>query len=543
MAKIRNVESINKITSQLINDKIDIDRFAREQIVTLETAKEPYQDASKNLDLYLLETCQEVNDAYDKVKESYQSRIDAGGASDLFWRIVGVSSLTSTTPNPNTGPQTKIVGLSYDLRCERLSRTYSEQQNIGSGSSTFTFDPSSVQIYQAREVNLGSKQPFTSAGSEMDSVFRPVNLQGIKLDIEPYSRDVLETYVNVSIGTADLGGTRLFLTKIYEDIEIGQLVSSEPKILFPDSGVNNVTGIGTAIVNLTGVPNTSGVNGEIVTYVDLGDPVTQLITAPLFNGEYPIFTFSISPDQVPDSISVGERESPYELQQVKKMTSSDAGTGVELEYDNSGIEVYSAEWPHFLDGYPDPDNLDSIVREPAVGSGKVYYTVGFNRKPLRDDGSDATEGDTRTISDYISSFGGGFLDPNSPQNPSFVPAYSSQLSNTPEINAQIKSNEDEALQKESSLKYNDEFYDSISISNKIKKEYNEFNIRIWAYRVQIGKAREEKLEKEDFKSFLNNSTYKPIANAGGPPVVNRNYPMSSNTSLISSTFLTFDITV
>jgi hypothetical protein len=542
MAKKRNVESIDKITSQLITDKVDIDRFAREQIVTLETAKVPYQEASKNLDLYLLESCQEVNTAYENVEKSYQKRIDAGGASDLFWRIVGVSSLTSTTPNPNTGPQTKVVGVSYELRCERLSRTYDAQENVGSGSSTFDFNPSSVQIYLGREAGIGDQQPLTSAGSDMDSVFKPVNLHGIKIDIEPYSRDVLETYVNVSIGTADLGGTRLFLGEIYDDIEIGQLVSSEPQILFPDSGVNIVTGVGTAIANLTGIPNTSGVNGEIVTYVDLRDPVTQLVTAPLFDGQYPTFTFSISPDQVSDSISVGERDSPYELQQVKKMVASDAGTGVEVEYDNSGVEVYNAEWPHFMDGYPDPKNVSRIIREPKVGSGKVYYPIGFDRKPLKASGGNAAEGDTRTISEYISTFG-GFFDPNSPQHPDFVPAYSSQLNNTPEIDAEIKSNETEALQKESSLKYNDEFYNSISLANKIKKEYNDFNIRIWAYRVQIGKAKQEKLEKEEFKTLINNDTYKPVANTGGPPVVDRNYPMSSNATLMTSTVLTFDITV
>lgn len=542
MAKKKNVESIDKITNQLINDRVDIDRFSREQIVTLETAKEPYQKASKNLDLYLLETCQEVNTAYENVEESYQKRIDAGGASDLFWRIVGVSSLTSTTSNPNMGLQTKIVGVSYELRCERLSRVYDQQENVGTGSSSFDFNPSSLQIYQGLEVGIGDQQSLTSAGSDMDSVFRPVNLHGIKIDIEPYSRDVLETYVNVSIGTADLGGTRLFLGGIYDDIEIGQLVSSEPQILFPDSGVNIVTGVGTAIANLTGIPNTSGVNGEIVTYVDLKDPVTQLVTAPLFDGQYPTFTFSISPDQVPDSISVGERDSPYELQQVKKMVASDAGTGVEVEYDNSGVEVYNAEWQHFMDGYPDPKNVSRIIREPKVGSGKVYYPVGFDRKPLKANGGDAGEGDTRTISEYISTFG-GFLDPNSPQHPDFVPAYSSQLNNTPEIDAEIKSNETEALQKESSLKYDDEFYNSISLANKIKKEYNEFNIRIWAYRVQIGKSKQEKLEKEEFKTLINNDTYKPVANTGGSPVVDRNYPMSSNTTLISSTVLRFDITV
>lgn len=539
MAKKRNVEIIDKITSQLINDREDIDRFSREQIVTLESAKVPYQKASKNLDRYLLRSCQKVNNAYEKVKESYQKRIDAGGASDLFWRIVGVSSITDE--NPNRGSQTKVVGTSYALRCERLSRTYDAQKNVGTGSSTFDFNPSSVQIYLGREAGIGNQQPLTSAGSDMDSVFKPVNLHGIKLYIEPYSRDVLETYVNVSIGTADLGGTRLFLGGIYDNIEIGQLVSSEPQILFPDSGVNIVTGVGTAIANLTGIPNTSGVNGEIVTYVDLKDPVTQLITAPLFNGEYPTFTFSISPDQVPDSISVGERDSPYELQQVKKMVASDAGTGVEVKYDNSGVEVYNAEWQHFMDGYPDPKNISRIIREPKVGSGKIYYPVGFDRKPLKADGDDASEGDTRTISEYISTFT-GFFDPNSPQHLDFVPAYS-QLNNTPEIDAEIKSNETEALEKQSSLKYNEEFYLSIYIANKIKNEYNEFNIRIWAYRVQIGKAKEEKLEKEEFKTLINNSIFKPVANDGGPLVVNRFYPMSSNTTLMSSAFLTFDITV
>ena len=43
----------------------------------------------------------------------------------------------------------------------------------------------------------------------------------------------------------------------------------------------------------------------------------------------------------------------------------------------------------------DDDDLVQYIFEPEVGAGRIYFKLGFDQKPIRLDGNDAVEGETR----------------------------------------------------------------------------------------------------------------------------------------------------
>ena len=53
------------------------------------------------------------------------------------------------------------------------------------------------------------------------------------------------------------------------------------------------------------------------------------------------------------------------------------------------------------------------------------------------------------------------------------------------------------------------------VSNQVKKRLNdEFNIRIWAYRTQMGESTSRKSDYQSFKQIMDTSPYRDIMNAG-----------------------------
>ena len=53
------------------------------------------------------------------------------------------------------------------------------------------------------------------------------------------------------------------------------------------------------------------------------------------------------------------------------------------------------------------------------------------------------------------------------------------------------------------------------VSNQVKQRLNdEFNIRIWAYRTQMGEATTRKNGYQSFKQIMDTSPYRDIMNSG-----------------------------
>jgi hypothetical protein len=156
-----------------------------------------------------------------------------------------------------------------------------------------------------------------------------------------------------------------------------------------------------------------------------------------------------------------------------------------------------------LDGLPDPDSedpedMDALISEPPIGADRVYYRIGFTQKPILYPGSgDASEGDTIQVSET-------FL--------GIANLYQALPScDDTRLNAAIVARD----AAESALASNPARDGMADVSNQVKQRLNdEFNIRIWAYRTQMGEATTRKTGYQSFKQIMDTSPYRDIMNEG-----------------------------
>jgi hypothetical protein len=153
-----------------------------------------------------------------------------------------------------------------------------------------------------------------------------------------------------------------------------------------------------------------------------------------------------------------------------------------------------------MDGFSDPnsDDIDAVISEPPLGADKIYYRVGFTEKPVSS-GVDAIEGDTLVLTqqqvDTI---------------PSVITVYSTlSACNDTELNSAISARDT----SESDLASDSTFQQKITLSNSIKQKINdEFNLRTWAYRIQIGQAQERKAGIDTFRNLIEGSDFQDLMN-------------------------------
>lgn len=294
------------------------------------------------------------------------------------------------------------------------------------------------------------------------------------------------------------------------DIEVGQIVTPSISGYFA-SGSVTVTGVGTTSVNLAPYPFTGIATSkpQKVPYITVSELPIAEITAPIQggpnDGEYVNMLFSQDPNTIEDSIAVKQTDNPYVNQTIEIMSYSRAGAGVYIDYTNSGIASGTRSWNKFLDGLPDPDSedpadLDKVISEPPIGADKIYYRIGFAQKPVYPSilgGGDAAEGDFMRIPQSLLSFS---------------PIYENLPScDNTDLNAAISARDT----AESNLASDSDFYGKIATTNSVKSKMNaEFNLRIWAYRMQIGSARDTLSNFQNFNDLITNSPYKDIMDQG-----------------------------
>ena len=291
------------------------------------------------------------------------------------------------------------------------------------------------------------------------------------------------------------------------DIKVGQLMTPSVSGYFANNSVT-VVGVGTTNADLSPYPFTGIATSkpQVVPYITLDQVPVQAITAPLSTGEYVDMLFSQDPNTIDDSLAVTQQDNPYVDQTIEIMSYNRAGAGVSIKYDNSGISSGTRAWNKFLDGMPDPDTSDpeddSTISEPAIGADKIYYRIGFTDKPiipplLGGDASDAEEGDTISVSET---------------SLPFTTLYESLPScDDTALNAAILARDT----AESNLASDSDFDNKITLSNEIKRKMNEeFNLRIWAYRMQIGTSKKALSDFNSFDSLVTNSDYADIMNEG-----------------------------
>ena len=506
-------ESMVQNVSTIVNDAPIIQDEAKSKISTLDTAKIPFQRAATNLDRNLHDQITSVNDTLYATRDAYDERIDGQGCrTDLFWRLTGI---TSTQSGAGRGPDM------YTFTCAKLGATYPKTGMVGVNSSTAGaastagLSTNTVTYFDGTLYNNFNLEPdgdggvLNGVGSGLDAYYQPDNLHGLKLYDEPYAKDTLDTFRGVGVGTIGIGTLSstnpMTILKPATDIDIkvGQLMTPSVSGYFASESVT-VVGVGTTAKDLSPYPfiGITTTKLQVVPYITVDQLPVQAITAPLTTGEYVDMLFSQDPNTISDSLAVRQTDNPYVDQSIEIMSYNRAGAGVSIKYDNSGISSGTRSWNKFLDGMPDPDSEDSeddsTISEPAIGADKIYYRIGFTDKPiLYPSSGDASEGDTISVSYDVLPVANLYQSLPSCDNTA--------------LNASI-STRDAA---ESALSGDNDFSKKMETTNAIKKKmHDEFSLRIWAYRMQIGTSEDALSDFNSFDALVTDSDYADIMNEG-----------------------------
>ena len=388
---------VDEIVSDLNQKKqqaYDGVEFLQKNIITKTGDKEKYDAAIVSIDANLFSELEIVNDKLRDVKNAYQARLDAGCRTDLFWRVIGVS----TTPAGGGGTNEY-----YNLQATKLSLSGYSLAGIGStsgvglgtdGSVAFLDNAGGITTYPARSL-FG---------------FEEKNLYGLKYYDEPSQREIGDTFVTSFIGTISIGSSILTVMSpigsgVTIGVSAGQLITASKSGIFPlDYG--EVVGIGTTFTDLSvlsGVGNTVGVGTttQLVSTIILDSLVSIGASAPEQDGSYVTFTVLQSPAGIGTTAISYFRlpftANPFSPQSIGIEGSSQYGVGKSVYYDNSGYNSNTQSWqPEFespeinLGG----GQVIEAVTEPNVGAGKIYYTVGFSSYPVNPFGGSVSEGDT-----------------------------------------------------------------------------------------------------------------------------------------------------
>ena len=499
-----NISLIAQIESEIIdNEKISKEE-CKEQIVLLETAKERFQEPAAILDKALYKQVTEVNDKRELVSAAYQARIDSGCKSDLFWRVVGFSTY-------QVGGLPPTYSL-YNLRCEKISKYFERVEdnlidpNINSTSVTradsWTGTAVTSTAYTLSRVDDKLKLSNSFAGvGELD------DRDGLKLYTEPYTKDLIDTLVAESYGIISLGSDKLTLlspfTDDISDIAVDNIVSCEPNPFGAEQSAT-VLSVGSTSIDLGQYDPaiTGGISTTTtVPYITLDTASTlDFSEIPLNDGTYPSFQFSISPDEIDKKeFAVDFEESPYVPQTIKmlefdslnKANKQIDGNGIKIVRTNEGYDTKIAKWNAQLEGFPNPEDLDNTVEEPLVSAGQELYILGFDEKPLRQNGNDAQEGDT-----YDIDTGDSQTFPSSGLYES-LPSCSSAVDDAITDAISAKNAASNAWND-----VNNNVESRLDLSNALKAEINFINLRIWSLRVQLGDSDSIIKSKQDFNEKI-----------------------------------------
>lgn len=478
MPDINRTSSITETIEQKYKQQQLAIDFAKEKIVILDEAREPYISAITSIDGQLNSETDAVNVTLDTVEEKYQDRIDSGCRTNLFWAQIGIDTLG-------------VGGTDYTYQCYAVSYVgYDTSQHPVSLASSAFGEPIPDEYGFIRD-----------------------NRHGLKQRTEPYSQDLISTYIGSGIGSIAVGTKQLHILAPLGingivGLQAGQLVQASKKLVFAGD-VNRVASISTVTnQDLSNLPEL-GIGTDVsINVVTLEDQAIGNAKAPEEDGSYVSFTFLQNPDNLPADFGIAPRDvgldedvppGPYVPQQVSIMDSTTLGSATKIEYDNSGKPKAAQQWNQFMEGLPDPDSddPDDTVEEPNVGAGVNNYLVGFTSAPAVST-VPATEGQQVTTKIPI-------------DNPSSIVGYIVLPTCSSAVETAITDAETARDTKESEFSSGiSTFNDKLNLANALREDLNELNLRIYGYRLQIGRAQANQIKYSNLSSLINQPENKEI---------------------------------
>ena len=466
------------ISTQLdfdLNQQIEIgfqgiDHF-RDQILLVDNQKEPWDYATEHVDSSLLENINYVNGLIGEVADAYQDRIDAGCRTDLFWQVVGID--TSAAP---------VV---YDLRCTKMvlnGYPLTGLSTIGLGGT------GAVVAESTGIVTVSNRYGHLSE-----------NLFGLKYLDEPYLKDIGDTSVGSFIGTCTFGTTDLIVMlpesdNLIEDFEVGQLVTCSDVGIFAGEQ-NKIVGFGTTTADLSRV--NAGIGTTTVPVIKLEVNTIGIVTAPQPDGRFITFTVLDDPAGIA-TISKYEIEfgkNPFSPQTIGILSTTTLGIGKTVYLDNRGNPSEPQSWrPE--EAFEGSEDI-AAVTAPNVGAGKQYYKEGFTSAPSLGFGGGLASENQIITNIPASNFPLYFQSLNtcSPQEAALSNAISAADNAISEFNSGIGT-----------------FNDRLVLTNKLRKERDEYSLRIWGLRQSIGNLADVLGRQLNLRDILGIDLYRTIIN-------------------------------
>ena len=458
-----------------INNKIQSNtnqkEFFKEKITLLDNEKIPLDSAIKSIDKVVYDQIVDVNDKLNDVKDAYQDRIDANTCrTDLYWRQTGVSTVGVGTSG-DYYTQTQYT-------CTRTSPSLT-------GSITYI-----------------SSAPDTTSSTSLPGL-ESKNLYGIRYYDQPYTEDVLDSFVAGFIGTVGVASSIVTAMVSVDSASLG-IVTTGQLLLCKKTGVfptdaNEIVGIGTTIADLSAINAGLSTQATVYTFTTEVAAIGSA-SAPESDGSFVEFQILKSAEQT-GNLSISFGSNPYSPESIGIMTSSDLGKGVKVEFTNDGYSSATQSWRPELEG---TDLGSGTISKPQVSAGKIYYNVGFTVKPQKLSGSwvDASEGNTGYI--YSAGVGTGSLPADTVRVVTLSGSCSTEetaLTNAISIADAAESDISSGISTINSR---------LTVSTTLRSERNNINVQIWGSRQLLGKLDEEIVEANVVGAALSNASISGI---------------------------------
>ena len=285
-------------------------KFLQDQVVLLDNDKSGWDQAIFKVDSQLFGEIQIVNRAIDDVKDAYNARLSGVGSckSDLFWLAYNYDD----TEDEYEFVCAKINGNGYTDLMAQLGADHPSANLVGVGSTFFHYIlPSSngiggIGILTTSPTNAvtGAEQGTTDSFTHDENTFRfgfePKNYYGLKYYLDPYQKDIGDTFVTSFIGTISAGSNLLTVMSPVgstgQDPGMSPIYKTGQLVVCDDDAVlttpTKIIGINTGSADLAQIP-TTGAAGVVTTNVSTVNILSLDIVAGAGVSAFESISFSV----------------------------------------------------------------------------------------------------------------------------------------------------------------------------------------------------------------------------------------------------------
>ena len=372
-----------------LNNAYEQVEFFQDEVVLLDNDKSDWDNAIFKVDSELYGEIQIVNRAIDDVKDAYQDHFTGVTScrSDLFWMAVDKNTagdlqyqMLCVKLNPNG--YTDIVE-----KCPISGNLVGINPSTGIGSTFFYYlDPSSgILTTSPTNAVTGAEQGTTDSFEHNADTFRfgfaPKNYYGLKYYVDPYQKDIGDTFVTSFIGTISAGSNLLTVMSPVgstgQDPGMSPIYKTGQLVVCDDDAVlttpTKIIGINTGSADLAQIP-TTGAAGVVTTNSSTVNVLAIDPVAGLGVSAFDSISFSVldNPSTGPvgsinDVTSNGEVYKPSQKYHAVPCTSNLGGEGATFSVFTNASGGIATTGISTITGGVAPD---------IIGAGGLGYSVG-----------------------------------------------------------------------------------------------------------------------------------------------------------------------